>query len=249
MENKTHLPALKDLYSGRVELAKDNDLNLLLNQNPNPAWIKQHPMASNVSYIPIEVIEYLLTSIFINWNVEVKEIQVIANAIVVSIRLHYRHPSGEMRWQDGIGAAPIQTAKDAPATDFTKVKSDAVMKAAPAAESYAIKDAAEKLGKLFGKDLNRKDSFGYDALGNKFDKASMEQLSYIDILREQTTLDDTQLADLDFEISECISEDRAGEIIRNLEMNRNTTEPELSTQIAINKTLDHKIEDDDNTEN
>ena len=38
------------------------------------------------------------------------------------------------------------------------------MKAAPAAESYAIKDAAEKLGKIFGKDLNRKDVIGYESL-------------------------------------------------------------------------------------
>ena len=39
-----------------------------------------------------------------------------------------------------------------------------VMKAAPAAESYAIKDAAEKIGKLFGKDLNRADKIMYDSL-------------------------------------------------------------------------------------
>lgn len=37
------------------------------------------------------------------------------------------------------------------------------MKALPTAESYAIKDAAEKLGKLFGKDLNRKDELAFEA--------------------------------------------------------------------------------------
>jgi len=31
----------------------------------------------------------------------------------------------------------------------------------PAAESFAIKDAAEKIGRLFGKDLNRKDVAGF----------------------------------------------------------------------------------------
>ena len=35
------------------------------------------------------------------------------------------------------------------------------MKALPAAESYAIKDAAEKLGIFFGKNLNRKDTVGF----------------------------------------------------------------------------------------
>jgi len=32
---------------------------------------------------------------------------------------------------------------------------------APAAESYAFKDAAEKFGKIFGKDINRKDNITY----------------------------------------------------------------------------------------
>ena len=42
---------------------------------------------------------------------------------------------------------------------------------APAAESYAVKDAAEKIGKLFGKDLNRKDNINYDNLKDKYAKA------------------------------------------------------------------------------
>ena len=241
MENK--LPALKDLYNGKVELAKENDLNILLNQEPKKEWIKQHPMASNVSYIPIEVVEYLLTSIFIHWSVEVKEIQVIANAVVVTIRLHYRHPNGEMRWQDGIGACPIQTAKDAPATDFTQVKSDAVMKAAPAAESYAVKDAAEKLGKIFGKDLNRKDAFGYTALGNKFDMSTPEQMNYIDLMRNKTTLSEDELMRLDSEMADGVTSERAAYIINLMEMNRNNDDPDLSTQASINRTLNFKIHD------
>jgi hypothetical protein len=245
MENQK-LPALKDLYAGKVQLAKENDLNILLNQEPKKEWIKAHPMASGVSYIPIEVIEYLLTTIFVVWRVEIKDIQVIANSVVVTIRLHYQAPvTGDMRWTDGIGAAPMQTAKDAAATDFSQIKSDAVMKAAPAAESYAIKDAAEKLGKLFGKDMNRKDALGYSALGNKFDMATPDQMNYIEILKGQTTLTDQLMSDLDFELFEGVSEERAKEIIINLEMNRNNTEPDLTTQKGINKTLDFKIKEDD----
>ena len=36
--------------------------------------------------------------------------------------------------------------------------------AAPAAKSYAIKDAVEHLGKMFGRDLNRSDTVGYKFL-------------------------------------------------------------------------------------
>ena len=87
-DEKRQLPALKDIYDGTVELKKENDLNILLNQEPKVQWIRQHPMASNVKYIPIEVIEYLLTSIFIRWHVEIKMVQIIANSVVVTVRLH-----------------------------------------------------------------------------------------------------------------------------------------------------------------
>lgn len=173
MENRK-LPAIQDLYDGDLDLKRDvNDLNILLNQPPAEKWLKKHPIASGVRYLPIERVEWLLTRIFLEWRVEVKQIQVIANSCVVTIRLFYRDVlTNEMLWQDGIGAAPIQTDKGAGATDFNKVKSDGVMKSAPAAESYAVKDAAEKIGKLFGKDLNRADQLLYDTLANLPEKNS-----------------------------------------------------------------------------
>lgn len=165
---KQNLPSINDLISEEVVKAGQNDLNVLLNQPPPKKWVKQHPIAKGVRYIPIERVEYLLTRIFIRWNVDIKSIQAIANSVVVIIRLYYQDRlSNEMLWQDGIGAAPIQTDKGAKAMDWNAAKSDAVMKAAPAAESYAIKDAAEKIGKLFGKDLNRADQIMYDSLVGK----------------------------------------------------------------------------------
>ena len=163
---KKNLPAIKELYSGDLDLKRDqNDINVLLNQPPAPGWVKEHPFAKGVRYIPIERIEYLLTRLFLQWRVEVKTIQIIANSCVVCVRLHYQNIQDDSwNWQDGIGAAPIQVDKGSGAMDWNKTKSDAVMKSAPAAESYAIKDAAEKIGKLFGKDLNRKDEIIYDSL-------------------------------------------------------------------------------------
>jgi hypothetical protein len=156
------IPKLEDLY-GDVELAgKHNDLNKLLNCQPKPEWIKQNRFANNSNYIPVGIVEYLLTSIFIKWRVEVKTVQVIANSVVVTLRLFVLDPiTGEWDWQDGVGASPIQTKSGAAATDFGQVNTSAVQMAAPAAETYAFKDAAEKLGKLFGKDLNRKDEMNY----------------------------------------------------------------------------------------
>lgn len=161
------MPKLEELY-GDIELAgKFNDLNKLLNCLPKPEWIKQNKFANNSNYIPVGIIEYLLTSIYIKWRLEVKEVVVIANSVVVTVRLYVLDPvTGEWDWQDGIGASPIQTAKGAAATDFTQVNTSAVQMAAPAAETYAFKDAAEKLGRLFGKDLNRDSPVSYDSMLN-----------------------------------------------------------------------------------
>lgn len=162
---KRQLPKISDLYSDNEMIIKDTQLAIILNSEPQPSWIKTHPMVKNAKYIPIEIIEYLLTRIFGRWKVEIKESKLLANSVICTIRLWYIDPiSGEWEWQDGIGASPLQTDKDKGAVDFNFIKSGAVMMAAPAAESYAIKDAAEKLGKLFGKDLNRKDAMGYDSL-------------------------------------------------------------------------------------
>jgi hypothetical protein len=60
--------------------------------------------------------------------------------------------------------------------DWNHTKNDAVMKAAPAAESYAVKDAAEKIGKLFGKDMNRADKIMYDTLPTIEKKDKLEDL-------------------------------------------------------------------------
>ena len=158
------------MYKGEIEVSKQNDLNVLLNQEPKQGWIKKHPTATNVKYIPIGIIEFLLTNIYIKWRVEILREGLLANSVYCAIRLHYKDPvTNEWDWVDGIGGAPLQTDKDAGATDWTHIKSSAVMIGLPAAESYAIKDAAEKLGKLFGKDLNRKDTLGYDSLVGKFD--------------------------------------------------------------------------------
>lgn len=188
------LPALKDLYDGDLTLKQgQNELNLLLNQPPKAEWIKEHPFAKGVKYIPIERVEFLMTRLFIKWRLEVKQIQVIANSCVVTVRLHYQNiEDNEWGWQDGIGAAPIQTEKDSGAMNWDKVRSDSVMKAAPAAESYAFKDAAEKIGKIFGKDMNRKDEIIYDSLIGAIpeEKISMGQFGWAEELVRKSTLED-----------------------------------------------------------
>lgn len=157
--NQRQLPALADLHHAPEEAFKQDQLNLLLNQQPPEKWIKTNPYAGNTQYIPIEKVEFLLTRIFQQWKLEVIGYSQLFNSVACHVRLHYKNPlTGEWLFQDGLGAVGIQTDKGAAASDLNSIKQAAVMMALPAAESYALKDAAEKLGELFGKNLNRKDT-------------------------------------------------------------------------------------------
>lgn len=163
------IPTLQEIVSQTDETVKENELQVLLNIDPPKDWIKTNALANNSLYIPIDKIEYLLTRLFIKWHVEVISYTIIANSVAVHIRLYYTSPiTGETLHQDGLGASPLQTNKDASATDWTQIKNSAVQMALPAAETYAIKDAAEKIGRIFGKDLNRKDLINYAALSGRY---------------------------------------------------------------------------------
>lgn len=159
------IPSLTDLYEDKGLINKQNQLNIILNAEPKKEWVKEHPFVKNLKYLPIERVEYLLTMIFTKWRVEVKEIKLLANSIVTTVRVHVQDPiTGEWDYQDGIGAMPIQVQKGSGATEFDKMNSSAVQIGSPASESFAIKDACEKFGRIFGKDLNRKDNVNYDRL-------------------------------------------------------------------------------------
>jgi hypothetical protein len=163
---KRPLPKLADLHKDPNLAFKSDELNYLLNQPPNNLWVKNHPTATvkndkgenvKAKYIPIDKVEFLLTFIFQEWRVEVLSSCVMLNSICVTIRLHYKNPvTGEWLFHDGVGAKDVQLDAGSMASDLTKIKAAAVMMALPSAKSYAIKDAAEHLGPLFGRDLNRK---------------------------------------------------------------------------------------------
>jgi hypothetical protein len=161
----TKVPTLQDLITETEDTIKQNALMVILNQQPPATWLAEHPMIRGYKYIPIERVEWLLSRIFGKWWVEIKETTILANSVVVTVRLWVVNPlTGEHQFQDGIGAAPVQTDKGAGASDWNAVKSDGVQKAAPSAESYAIKDAAEKFGKIFGKDVSRKMNLDYNSM-------------------------------------------------------------------------------------
>lgn len=182
------LPALKDIYSDKLEIKKNQELNMILNADPKQEWVKSHPIITGYKYLPVERLEYLMTMIFGKWTIEVKAVQLIANSVVVTVRVHYLDPiTSNMEWVDGVGASPIQTDKEAGAIDFNKMKAAAIQMSAPSAKTYAFKDAVETLGKIFGKDLNRKDLISYGFLENTIKDLTPDIEKTIDLINSCKT--------------------------------------------------------------
>lgn len=185
------MPTMAELVSDTEMSHKGNAFMVLVNQNPPENWVQKHPMIQGYNYLPIERVEYLLTRIFGKWWVEIKSAEIMANSAVVTVRLWVTNPiTGKDEFQDGVGAMPIQTDKGQGAMDWNFAKSDGVQKAVPAAESFAIKDAAEKFGKLFGKDIARKNNISYNSLLKVAIKPTLTDNEVSEAIADEIALDE-----------------------------------------------------------
>lgn len=170
-QQQYRVPTLVEIQNDLEQAFRNDQLNLLLNQPPPAPWIKQHPLITvkneynqtvPLEYLPIDKIEMMLLRIFQKYRIEVLSTVAMFNSITVTVRLHYQRPDNlEWHFHDGVGASNVQTNKGKSAADLAEIKSSAVQMALPSAKSYAIKDAAEHLGKLFGRDLNRKGTIAF----------------------------------------------------------------------------------------
>lgn len=171
-----------------------DEYNLIVGSKPERYKPRQHPtikVEKNVKgvktrvpleYYEIGFVEANLDRVFNGlWNDEVVDTKLIANSVVVTVKLWYYNPAMEV-WQfkTGIGAAPIQTNAGAGPTDFSQIKTSGVQIAAPAAKSFALKNAAQQIGNAFGRHLNREFDFDYvkddrmDKILSKEDKRIIE---------------------------------------------------------------------------
>ena len=159
----TFASLVKAMGGDNSELFVTDKWNELLNMPPHQSWVKKFPTEMGIKnggeYLPIDKVELLLAYIYQKSKVEVLQVQALFQSIQVTVRLHVRNPlTKEWEWQDGVGAAPIQTDKDKSAADLGAIKTRAVQIAVPIAKAAAKKDAAEEYGRIFGRDLNRKDT-------------------------------------------------------------------------------------------
>ena len=149
-----------------------HELKTLLNRNPSQKWIAVNPYANNSKYLPIRIVEELLSEIFPFWQVEqVGEPKILGNSVVISVQLKIYNPIIN-QWLSyaGVGAVPIELEKPQfdkqgnqirgarNNVDFGCINAKALHKNTPAALSFAVNNASKKIGRLFGSHLNSKES-------------------------------------------------------------------------------------------
>ena len=159
MSDKSRLPILKDLVSDVTVYEKTDELNFLLNQEPPKKWVKEHPYIRGHKYVPIDKVEFLLRKIFKKYRIEILREGTSFNGVYVCVRVHYLDPvTSQWEYHDGIGAIQLQVKKGSSPSDLANINNGALSMAFPLAKTLAIKDACDMFGKLFGSDLNRRDS-------------------------------------------------------------------------------------------
>jgi len=194
-EEKKNLPTVAELFSEDIQTAfKNEQLNLLLNQEPKKDWIKVHPFIKNYNYLPIDKIEFMLRKIFKKYSIEITGQGTAFNGVWVTVRVHYLNPvSGEMEFHDGIGASQLQTKKDTSPADLANINNGAIAMAFPLAKTVAIKDACDHFGKLFGCDLNRRDTLTFsidESISKKaHDEIPEEVIESLDLMTDIEGLD------------------------------------------------------------
>ena len=187
---KNQLPTLQDLVKNVSVYEEQDKLNFLLNQEPPKKWVKEHPYIKGHKYIPIDKIEYLMRKIFKEYRIEILREGTSFNGVYVSVRLHYKNlVDDSWSFHDGIGAIHLQTKSGSSPTELQNINNGALSMAYPLAKTLAIKDAADMFGKLFGADLNRRDT-----LPASMDKPKMtpEQERITLLIDQMETEDDVE---------------------------------------------------------
>lgn len=139
-----------------------------LNMNPSPEWIRKDNY-SKTEYIPISILEMNLDAIFgpLNWKTsDFKLISLGANPnkpeqiyVAATITLSVMNENyGSPVWVTREGAASGYCSHGVIATFAAKMKAE------------AFKNAVKTIGKVFGRDLNRKhvEDISADMLGSTY---------------------------------------------------------------------------------
>jgi hypothetical protein len=136
------------------------DFQAKLNLEPDVKELDSTP-DGKARTLPISFIEMTLDEMFLGqWETSEVSYQQIFNEVVGSLTLTVWHPiTNRPIRRVGFASVIITQDKDANISEFnTTKKKNALDLSFPKLKSECVKNAAQSLGKIFGRDLNRKKS-------------------------------------------------------------------------------------------
>jgi len=134
------------------------DFTRRLNVEPDPREFEKTP-DNKASFLPVSFVEMTLDEIFLGqWELSDVHSQQIFNEIVGTGILTVWHPvTNRPLKRAGFGSVVITQDKDAAISDFNITKKkNALDLTFPKLKAEILKNAAQSLGKVFGRDINRK---------------------------------------------------------------------------------------------
>ena len=144
----------------------------ILNSDVEADKLQQHPVAKKAKYLPISFVEMAMDELFFgHWCTENFRWQVVANEVVATMTVRFKHPVSK-EWLSRTGAAGYQIMVDTIPEDQKKKMSrqevnawaNDVMNKKPSAlemggfaslKADCFKNACLSIGRYFGRDVNR----------------------------------------------------------------------------------------------
>ena len=151
-----------------IEATELEKFLMRLNREPNPSEIAKTP-DSKAYDLPISYVEMTLDELYFGlWATKNFTTKLISNEVVGELELEVFHPITQT-WISRIGSAAIQIMVDKVpdgmsgqernqwALNAANKKPNALDMSYPKLKAECTKNAAKTLGKIFGRDLNRRD--------------------------------------------------------------------------------------------
>ena len=184
------------------------DFTRRLNAEPDPREFDKTP-DGKAQTLPISFVEMTLDELFLGqWELSDVHAQQIFNEVVGTGILTVWHPvTGRPLKRAGFGAVVITQDKDALVSDFNMTKKkNALDLTFPKLKAEITKNAAQTLGKIFGRDINRK-------LRDVF-KPALKPLSDQGLLDAIKRIEDGKLETIDLAEANFILSDVQKEMLR-----------------------------------
>lgn len=152
---------MEALETKRYRYPSHENYKMALDALPKASWVKERDLGGNRKsrYLPIEVQQAIADRLFDYWNVYDEQHTVVANEIIVTVKIQFQpsYPEADIIFCTGSASKAIQCAKGSFVDTFPKGKiTNALEYCLPAARQSAISNAFMTLGNVFGRNLGRK---------------------------------------------------------------------------------------------